>query len=59
MWCDLSKEDRLKDCECPCVLWCNGEFEACSHWHEGKRGEKPSESVGEQNMRCSYSDIME
>ena len=59
MWCDLSKEERVKDYDCPCVIWRNGKFLACSHWHEGRKDKKPLKSVSELSRNCSYSDIME
>jgi hypothetical protein len=59
MWCDLPKEERVKGCNCPCVIWRNGKFLACSHWHEGKIDKELSEFVSKQYSGCSYSEIME
>ena len=50
MWCDLTKVER-KDCDCPCVLWYNGKFAICTHYHEGK---KDSELL-ERDQRKKYS----
>ena len=59
MWCDLPKEERVKDFDCPCVIWHNGKFLVCSHWHEGRRDKSLSESANELDRHCSYKDIME
>ena len=58
MWCDLSEKER-EDCDCLCVVWRDGTFVACSHWHEGKRNEELSEFLSKLHSGCSYSEVME
>jgi hypothetical protein len=59
MWCNLSEEERLRGCDGLCVVWRDGTFVACSHWHEGERDETLSEFVSKLHSGCSYSEIME